>query len=83
MPFILDWISVDIFLKMKKVSLPLQETQMIVFAANHKIQTFKQTRVFCKTYISYYMLNSISFVKNFSEVISENNDKYAFDINDK
>lgn len=65
---------------MNKVSLSLQENQMIVFVASDIIQAFKQIFVFRKIYIGYYTPNSFLVIKNYSEEISENINKYGLDI---
>lgn len=45
---ILNWVFIDIFSKMNKVSLLLQENQVIVCMANDKIQAFTEMLNFGK-----------------------------------
>lgn len=62
--FRLQYLS-DIVLKMSKISLSLQEEQLVGFVANDKIQVFRRKLGTCKTCVHLWKLDRFPILKDF------------------
>lgn len=66
------WALADIISKKNKVSLWLQQKQLMLFVAEDRIWASKQELKFGKPFICYHKLDSFLILKDLSDEVSDN-----------
>lgn len=66
------WALADIISKKNKVSLWLQQKQLMLFVADDRIWASKQELKFWKPFICYHKLDSFLILKDLSDEVSDN-----------